>query len=70
MFFIVGFKGMSLLVIVCWGIVWVGYGMLIVIVGIFFVFGLKNIVLMFFVFGFGVLVVWIFGKWVKMIDML
>lgn len=68
--FILGFKCMSLLCIVCGGIVWVGYGMLLVVLVIFVLLDIYNWVLIGVVVLLGVFVVWWIGKCVVMIDML
>lgn len=61
---------MVLLLIVCSGICWVGLGMLLVMVVIFFLFELYNVLLILVVLLLGVgLVWWLVGK-VVIIDML
>jgi NAD(P) transhydrogenase subunit beta len=67
--FIVGLKGMSSPVTARKGIVWAGYGMLVAIVGTFFVPGLHNLALMLAALLLGGAAAWISGKKVQMTDM-
>lgn len=61
---------MVLFMIVCSGICWVGLGMLIVMVVIFFLFELYNVLLILVVVVIGIGVVWWLVKCVVIIDML